>query len=233
MAPAKSAPDSATRGFTLVEVMVVVAIMGLLFALAAPNFLRGVQRQNLIQSTNAVSVLINQARSQALASEFNTSRNVEPGGYAVRFTRDAATQNGTATLFVDTWRERNDTCAAAVNKPVNLQYFETANRVTPDARFTTPNGDRVMRSAKLNEQSYLKVARLQARLPGSATWTDLTDAVVAFRPPNGQVIITGNNCVEYADLRVSLSLPTRDLHRTITLNRVATSPVITDEDLTP
>lgn len=229
----KKSAKSNTRGFTLVEVMVVVAIMGILFALAAPNFLRGVQRQNLIQATNAAAVLVNKARSQALASEFNTTRNVEPGGYGVRFTRDASTQNGTATLFVDTWRERDDACAGSVNKPVNLQYFETANRVTPDARFTDPSGDRVIQSAKLNEQSYLKVARLQARLPGSATWTDLTDAVVVFRPPNGQVFITANNCTEYADVRVGISLPTRDLHRTITINRVATSPVITDEDLTP
>lgn len=58
--------NSHLRGFTLIELMVVVAILGILTAMAAPSFTSYLARQQLRDQTSAFARAINQARTEAV-----------------------------------------------------------------------------------------------------------------------------------------------------------------------
>jgi type IV pilus assembly protein PilE len=53
--PASPAPASRARGFTLMELMIAVAIMGILAAVAIPNYREYVQRSRLVDATTSLS----------------------------------------------------------------------------------------------------------------------------------------------------------------------------------
>ena len=50
-----AAPPASTRGFTLIEVLIVMTVLAILAAIAIPNYSRYVMRGNLVEATNALS----------------------------------------------------------------------------------------------------------------------------------------------------------------------------------
>jgi type IV pilus assembly protein PilE len=48
-------PSSFERGFTLIEVMIIVVVLGILSAIAIPNYSRYVTRGQLVEATNALA----------------------------------------------------------------------------------------------------------------------------------------------------------------------------------
>jgi prepilin-type N-terminal cleavage/methylation domain-containing protein len=54
-------------GFTLIEVMVVVAIVGVLAALGVPSFLQSIQRYTLMQATTTLASRLQSARVAAIS----------------------------------------------------------------------------------------------------------------------------------------------------------------------
>jgi prepilin-type N-terminal cleavage/methylation domain-containing protein len=66
------------QGFTLVEIMIVVAIIALLASIAVPSFMRARKRSQATATLNSLRVLDN-AKDQ-YAMEFSKGGNVTPNG---------------------------------------------------------------------------------------------------------------------------------------------------------
>jgi len=81
---ASGAPTSARtriRGFTLVELVIVMAVAGVLLALAVPNMRQFMQNQRLSSSAAALITALNYARSEAIKEDVPTTFGV--GGVEV------------------------------------------------------------------------------------------------------------------------------------------------------
>lgn len=72
-----------TSGFTLIELMVVIAIVGILIAVAAPSFTESIARRRLEGVANELSADLQYAKSQATSVNANVSLVTTAHGYTV------------------------------------------------------------------------------------------------------------------------------------------------------
>lgn len=75
------------RGFTLVEMMAVVAIAAVLLAVAVPSFIAATARARLEGAANELSVDLQYARSEAIRRRTSAtlSVNADGGGYTLTY----------------------------------------------------------------------------------------------------------------------------------------------------
>jgi prepilin-type N-terminal cleavage/methylation domain-containing protein len=71
-------PSRSASGFTLIEMMIVVAVAGILVALAASSMIRARPRAQLAGTASEVQALVSSARLRALASGHNVALLVFP-----------------------------------------------------------------------------------------------------------------------------------------------------------
>jgi type IV fimbrial biogenesis protein FimT len=64
-------PDRRQSGFTLIELMVIIAVLGVLVAIALPSFTSTIDRRNLVGAANDIFAGLQYARSEAIKRNQN------------------------------------------------------------------------------------------------------------------------------------------------------------------
>ena len=139
-APATSTPlwrqRGAERGFSLLEVMVVVAILAILAALAGPSFTPMIERWRVRDATESLQSALYYARSEA----------IKRGGNVVIKTTDGANWNSGWSVFYDANRDAVQATCDATKTPneCDLQVMVALPQVTitPDPASATLTADR-------------------------------------------------------------------------------------------
>lgn len=220
----------AKKGFTLVELVVVVVILLVITVSAVPGFMSSLRRGRFEQSIVEIVSLLDQARTQALASRIDANHKIPSGGYGVFFdmTSDPTTTEQKVVLFIDDW---NTAASAAVN--VDYANLAVGSRVLPDGIYT-PGSDTALSTFIINSPSYIRLESLSGYLLDGSAWSSTpgNTITVIFKPPYAETIITGDNpnpphSVSLQNFSAVFKLVTENATRTIKLNRVTTAPQVT------
>ena len=121
------------KGFSLVELIIVIAIMAVLIAVLAPQFLRYVERSRIARDNSAIGEIATSIKAGMADEAINTG--VAAAGTATYVATPAAA-GGTPTNFTFTAAANSgldDEIIATVGSPVNLTsnaYTTTAPTIT-------------------------------------------------------------------------------------------------------
>lgn len=80
-------PVNGQRGFSLAELLVVIAVIGIIAVTATPLFLSFLQTQQARGAAQQVATLLNQARQLAIAQNTSYRVEVDVAGNRLRFVR--------------------------------------------------------------------------------------------------------------------------------------------------
>lgn len=72
-----------SRGFTLIEVLVVIAITGILTTIALPSFTQSLAQKRLEGAANELSADLHYAKSQSVSLNSNVTLLTSAGGYTI------------------------------------------------------------------------------------------------------------------------------------------------------
>ncbi|MCF7846089.1 MAG: prepilin-type N-terminal cleavage/methylation domain-containing protein [Candidatus Peribacteraceae bacterium] len=221
---------SARSGFTLVELIVVIVIITTITVAALPGFINSFRRGQFENSVAKVVVMLEKARTQALASELDFDQKIPPGGYGVffDFTSEADPTNQKVILFVDSWNNDPDGDGSSSDaREVNVNYADEdiASRTLPDGIYTD-GGDIALSTIEVNSPPYVQIAALRGeQLADGAEWVSApgNTVTVIFKPPYAETTIFGNSITPLQNFEADFNLVTESSTRTIKFNRVTTT----------
>lgn len=222
------------QGYSLVELLTVLVVVGILAMVAVPNFLSSYHRLNFQNTVKSVAALYERARTQALASKIDAAQKMPPGGYGVWLGVDGADNQMKAILFINDWN--------TVGGSVKMDYTdaEIDSRVVPDAVFTKPigvgTGDTVIDTVIVNDKEYVKLSSLKGLAPGASNWATAPEIMpgtlgitrgvtTIFMPPFAETKIDD---AAFSKMQAVFTLGTSATTRTLTLDRVMTTPQVTN-----
>ncbi|MEH2241418.1 prepilin-type N-terminal cleavage/methylation domain-containing protein [Nostoc sp.] len=116
-------------GFTLIEVLVVLLMIGILSAIAAPGWLGFVNRQRVNKANDAVLATLQEAQSEAKRNKLS---------YSVSFQKNSTTQNVEVAIYnttagISTWKPLGADVGVSSDKfllGANLSSENAANSTT-------------------------------------------------------------------------------------------------------
>ena len=77
-----NSPGARSKGFTLIEVLMAIAIAGILVSLAAPSFVRIIADQRAKAAATDLVTALNVTRSEAVKHNANVTLQPKAGGWA-------------------------------------------------------------------------------------------------------------------------------------------------------
>ena len=131
-------------GFTLIELMIVVAIIGILAAVAIPAFVKYMRKSKTVEAIEALDKIKAGAKSYYAADHYDSSGNILPkqfpGSATIAPAAKCCTQTGTKCAVSNLW-ETNASWKAlqfAIADPNYFQYnFTDGGSQGTAATFTT------------------------------------------------------------------------------------------------
>ena len=91
-------PSSRSRGFTLIEIMVVVAIMGLIMAMGVPSLLASLKKEGMRRAISDLQDVCSEARGEAIMQNRTVAVTFHPGDGT--FATDATSGSGQVSSSV-------------------------------------------------------------------------------------------------------------------------------------
>lgn len=144
-------PFSALRGVTLTEVMIVIAIIGILAGIAVPSYQDMIERNRLKQAIESLADDLKYARTEAIKLSANTtlnvtagwSYNITVGGNTLKTVQGSQFQNITlADPGSVTFSFRRGDPVATLRAVLNSTHYQSAVDVCVSGRVVvcTPSG---------------------------------------------------------------------------------------------
>lgn len=96
--------SATTSGFTLLEVMITVILVGILFAIAAPSWVAFINQQRVGAARNEVAQVIRSAQSQAQQTKVNRAIVFDNNDGQPRYAVVAAPSDAVNTAQITNWQ---------------------------------------------------------------------------------------------------------------------------------
>ncbi len=129
-----------TRGYTILEVMIVIGIIGILAGIAIPNFVSWRSKQWLLKGADEIHTLISLARMAAIRENSQVVVRIDPLNRSYSACVDNGPENGTCDAA-----ERVLRAGVLSSTDISLTTNFTDNRLVIDGRgFPSPVASRTV-----------------------------------------------------------------------------------------